>query len=148
MPASNGIWFLKCWYLGDILIQTVEKNILFFSLFFLFLLHLDSEVANGRGIVTTILLMMMGAILDPTLYPSLRWWWTSASLFHLFSLHYVSYLFYPLFCMCLVFQLLLELLISLHFVKHCQRWPNIISLWLQTIPPSCVIYYDWLFVVW
>lgn len=148
MPASNGIWFLKCWYLGDILIPTVEKNILFFSLFFLFLLHLDSEVANASGIVTTILLMMMGAILDPTLYPSLRWWWTSARLFDLFSLHYVSSLFYPLFCMCLVFQLLLDLLISLHFVIHCQRWPNIISLWLQTIPPSCVIYYDWLFVVW
>lgn len=73
MRTSNGIWFLKCLYLGDILrVDWDSGEEQFFFLFFFFLLHLDSEVANGSGIVKTILLMMMGAILDPTLHPSLK----------------------------------------------------------------------------
>lgn len=135
MPPANRIWFLKYRNLGDIfeeLIKTMGKNILnYFLLFFLFLLpHLDSEVVKGVEL-SKLCFWWWWEPFKILLHssPEVRWW-TFAGLFDLFRFHYVSSLFNPLFCICLIFQLLSDLLICLHSVVYYQRWPNITPLWL------------------
>lgn len=103
----------------------------YFKLFFLSLLpHLDLEVANGSVLAKIILVMMTGTILDPTVDPTWRWWWTSVGFFDLCHFHYISFLLYSLFYTCLISQLFSDLLISLHFTIWCITDDPISSLWL------------------